>query len=71
MKILHPPLYPLPSREGSNGGEASLPSKEGRQKVDHTLLPSPLVGEGKGEGSFRSKYYIRHLFTINPNSEIQ
>jgi hypothetical protein len=33
IKIFHPPLYPLPSREG-------------RQKGDLTLLPSPLAGEG-------------------------
>jgi len=33
----HPPLHPLPSREG-------------RQKCDPPSFPSPLVGEGAGEG---------------------
>jgi len=33
MKILHPPLYPLPSREGLKKGIL-------------LSFPSPLVGEG-------------------------
>jgi len=35
--ILHPPLSPLPSREG-------------KQKGNLLLLPSSLVGKGEGEG---------------------
>jgi len=38
MNILHPPLCPLPSREGI-------------KKETHLSLPSPLVGEGEGEGN--------------------
>jgi hypothetical protein len=47
MKILHPPLCPLPLREGI-------------KKETHLSLPSPLVGEGEGEGYFWDKYYIHH-----------
>jgi hypothetical protein len=54
MKILHPPLYPLPSREGAITPPRSSPYLRGGW---WGYIPSPLVGEGEGEGYFRDKYY--------------
>jgi len=53
--ILHPPLYPLPSREGRITPPYSSPYLRGGMVG---LYISPIVGEGKGEGYFRDKCYI-------------
>ena len=42
---VNPPLHPLPSREGNKKRESPLPKRERLPSV-----PSPIVGEGKGEG---------------------
>lgn len=51
----HPPPDPLPSREGESKNETSPSAKEGQPRQDETAspdktIPSPLVGEGQGEG---------------------
>jgi len=46
MKIYHPPLNPLPSREGKMMREILLSDKKTNK------IPSPLVGEGQGGGVF-------------------
>src|SRR4030067_3242918 len=43
IEFYHPPLHSLPSRDGTSEAASHLCGRD-------SLIPSPLVGEGKGEG---------------------